>query len=54
LFPLAKKAGIRQPSIARLENGSSSLNLSFLERVAKAQDARVEIQLVFDEGQELD
>lgn len=42
---LAKKAGTRQPSIARLENGSSMPSLSFLERIAEALDAQVEIKI---------
>ena len=34
-----------QPSIARLENGSSMPSLSFLERIAAALDAQVEIKI---------
>lgn len=33
---LARKVGTKQPSIARLENGSSPPSLLFLEKVAKA------------------
>ena len=42
---LADKVGTRQPSIARLENGSSMPSLSFLGRVAEALDAQVEIKI---------
>jgi DNA-binding XRE family transcriptional regulator len=43
---LAKMIGTRQPSIARLENGSSVPSLSFLERIANALDARIELHVV--------
>jgi DNA-binding XRE family transcriptional regulator len=43
---LAKMVGTRQPSIARLENGSSVPSLSFLERIAAALDARIELRVV--------
>ncbi len=43
---LAKLAGTRQPSIARLENGSSIPSLSFLDRIAKALDARIELRVI--------
>ena len=43
---LAEMVGTRQPSIARLENGSSVPSLSFLDRIAKALDARVELHVV--------
>jgi transcriptional regulator with XRE-family HTH domain len=33
---LAKKVGTKQPSIARLENGSHLPSLGFLEKIAKA------------------
>ena len=42
---LADKVGTRQPAIARLENGSSLPSLSFLERIANALDAQVEIKI---------
>ncbi len=42
---LADMVGTRQPSIARLENGSSMPSLSFLERIAEALDAQVEIKI---------
>ncbi len=42
---LADKVGTRQPSIARLENGSSLPSLSFLERIADALGAQVEIKI---------
>ncbi len=43
---LAKLAGTRQPSIARLENGSTIPSLSFLDRIAKALDARIELRVI--------
>jgi DNA-binding XRE family transcriptional regulator len=43
---LAQMVGTRQPSIARLENGSSIPSLSFLDRVAKALDARIELRVI--------
>jgi transcriptional regulator with XRE-family HTH domain len=43
---LAEMAGTRQPSIARLENGTSVPSLSFLDRIAKALDARIELHIV--------
>jgi len=42
---LAEKVETQQPSIARLENGSSMPSLSFLERIAEALDAQVEIKI---------
>jgi len=43
---LAEMVGPRQPSIARLENGSSTPSLSFLSKTAKALDARIEFRLI--------
>ena len=43
---LAEMVGTRQPSIARLENGTSTPSLSFLERIATALDAQIELQIV--------
>jgi HTH-type transcriptional regulator/antitoxin HipB len=43
---LAELVGTRQPSIARLENGTSVPSLSFLDRIAKALDARIELNFV--------
>ena len=43
---LAEKAGTKQPSIARLENGSSLPSISFLTKLAEALDAKLEINLV--------
>lgn len=45
---LAEMVGTRQPSIARLENGSSVPSISFLQKVAAALDARIEIKLVLE------
>jgi DNA-binding XRE family transcriptional regulator len=43
---LAEIVGTRQPSIARLENGSSTPSLTFLKKIAAALDATVEVKLV--------
>jgi HTH-type transcriptional regulator / antitoxin HipB len=43
---LAEMVGTRQPSIARLENGTSVPSLSFLDRIAKALDVRIELNFV--------
>jgi DNA-binding XRE family transcriptional regulator len=43
---LAEMVGTRQPSIARLENGSSVPSLSFLDRIATALDARIELRVI--------
>jgi len=43
---LASMIGTRQPSIARLESGSTEPSLSFLRKVAAALGARVEIRIV--------
>jgi DNA-binding XRE family transcriptional regulator len=43
---LAEMVGTRQPSIARLENGSSLPSISFLQKVAAALDARIEVKLI--------
>jgi DNA-binding XRE family transcriptional regulator len=47
---LAEIVGTRQPSIARLENGSSIPSLSFLRRIADALGARIEVHLVPEEA----
>jgi DNA-binding XRE family transcriptional regulator len=43
---LAEMVGTHQPSIARLENGSRIPSLSFLGRIAKALDARIELHIL--------
>lgn len=43
---LAEMVGTRQPSIARLENGSSTPSLSFLNKIASALNAKIEVKLV--------
>lgn len=43
---LAERVGTRQPSIARLESGRSLPSLSFLEKIADALDAEMEIRIV--------
>jgi DNA-binding XRE family transcriptional regulator len=46
---LADLVGTRQPSIARLENGTSLPSISFLQKVATALGANVEVRLVTQE-----
>jgi len=46
---LAEMVGTRQPSIARLENGNSVPSLSFLQRLAAALGAKIEVRLIPDE-----
>ena len=43
---LAELVGTHQPSIARLENGTSDPSLAFLKRIAKALDAVIELHIV--------
>ncbi len=43
---LAEMVGTRQPSIARLENGASTPSLSFLNKIAAALNAKIEIKFV--------
>ena len=43
---LAEMVGTRQPSIARLENGTSVPSLSFLHKIAAALDAKIVVRLV--------
>jgi transcriptional regulator with XRE-family HTH domain len=43
---LAELIGTRQPSIARLENGASAPSLSFLNKIAAALDAKIEVRFV--------
>ncbi|MBN2385635.1 MAG: helix-turn-helix transcriptional regulator [Anaerolineales bacterium] len=43
---LAEMVGTHQPSITRLENGSRVPSLSFLDRIAEALDARIELRVV--------
>ena len=43
---LAEMVGTRQPSIARLENGSSTPSLSFLNKIAAALNAKIELKLI--------
>lgn len=43
---LAAKVGTRQPSIARLENGSTLPSISFLNKIATALDATIEVRLI--------
>jgi transcriptional regulator with XRE-family HTH domain len=43
---LADRVGTKQPSIARLESGTSEPRISFLRKVASALGSRVEIRIV--------
>lgn len=43
---LAEMVGTRQPSIARLENGTSAPSLSFLSKIAEALGAKIEFKLI--------
>jgi DNA-binding XRE family transcriptional regulator len=45
---LAEMVGTRQPSIARLENGTSAPSLSFLTKIAEALGAKIEFKLIPD------
>ena len=45
---LAEMVGTRQPSIARLENGTSAPSLSFLSKIAKVLGAKIEFKLIPD------
>ncbi|MHB0987366.1 MAG: helix-turn-helix transcriptional regulator [Bellilinea sp.] len=45
---LAEMVGTRQPSIARLENGSSIPSLTFLNKVASALNAKIEVKFVVE------
>ena len=43
---LTEMVGTRQPSIARLENGTSAPSLSFLTKIAEALGAKIEFKLI--------
>ncbi len=43
---LAERVGTRQLSIARLESGNRKPSLSFLEEIANALGAKVEIKII--------
>ena len=42
----AKKVGTTQAVISRIENGTVNVGIDFLEKVAKAFDKRVELEIV--------
>ncbi|MEX0616475.1 MAG: helix-turn-helix transcriptional regulator [Candidatus Woykebacteria bacterium] len=42
---LAKKVGTKQSAIARLESGNSNPSLEFLEKVTKATDSELLVQI---------
>ncbi len=43
---LAKKVGTQQPSIARMESRGRVKDLDYLQRIAQALDAKLEVRLV--------
>jgi len=43
---VAERVGTKQTGISRLENMSSTPSLSFLQRIADALDAKLEVRLV--------
>ena len=43
---LAEMVGSRQPSIAKLENGTGAPSLSFLTKIAEALGAKIEFKLI--------
>jgi DNA-binding XRE family transcriptional regulator len=43
---LARRIGAQQPSIARLERRGQTKNLDYLQRVAKALNAKLEVRLI--------
>ena len=43
---LAEMVGSRQPSIAKLENGTGTPSLGFLTKIAEALGAKIEIKLI--------
>ncbi len=45
---LAEMVGSRQPSIAKLENGTGAPSLSFLTNIAEALGAKIEFKLIPD------
>lgn len=47
---LAERVGTRQSGISRLERATVKPSLAFLERVAAALNARVEVHLIPKEG----
>jgi transcriptional regulator with XRE-family HTH domain len=47
---LARRCGISQPAIARLERGEHEPRLATLRRVAHALDASLELEFSFGEG----
>jgi DNA-binding XRE family transcriptional regulator len=51
---LAELADTKQPSIARLESGTSTPSLSFLRKVAAALGLRVEVRFVPMSGSKME
>jgi DNA-binding XRE family transcriptional regulator len=43
---LAQMVGTKQPSIARLEKGDSTPSLAFLDKLAEALGARLEVRII--------
>lgn len=42
---LARKIGTKQSAIARVESGNANPTIGFLEKMTKAMDSRLEIQI---------
>jgi predicted transcriptional regulator len=43
---LAKKIGTTQAVISRIENGTTNIGIDFLEKIARAFDKKVELNIV--------
>jgi len=43
---LAHKAGVKQPSLARVESGNVMPSLNMLSRLAKAMNTRINVQFI--------
>jgi len=43
---LAKKLGTTQAVISRIENGSTNIGIDFIDRIAKAFNKKVELEIV--------
>ena len=43
---LAKKIGTTQAVISRIENGTTNIGIDFIDRIAKAFDKKVELEIV--------
>ena len=43
---LAKKIGTTQAVISRIENGTTNIGIDFIDRIARAFDKKVELEIV--------